>query len=299
MSTSPTQPGDPISNLAIGTIIEVDGTHLVAELDSDIAELSRVYGGVIYPIGQFGSIVRIHYGRALLFGYVSRLRMKAEYELEKGLPVSAAPSARIVEADLFGEGEWTHHGSDTAEGWELQFERGVSRFPLPQQALYLTPRSELKYIFGQGRRSAIRIGEHVGTGGTPAFADLNELVGKHTAVLGATGAGKSGAVAAILHAILERGTDRKYEVWEPRIVILDPHNEYGSAFDGHKRLATDEGSLSLPYWLFNFQETISLLIGKTEFVATSQANIVKGALLTARREGAEKIGIDPDSITVD
>ena len=47
-------PGDPIENLAIGTVIEVDGTHIVAELDSAITELSRVYGGIIYPIGQFG-----------------------------------------------------------------------------------------------------------------------------------------------------------------------------------------------------------------------------------------------------
>ncbi len=52
-------------------------------------------------------------------------------------------------------------------------------------------------------------------------------------------------------------------------------------------LCTDEDSLILPYWLLNLQETIGLLIGKTEFVATSQANIVKTALLSARREAAQ------------
>ena len=66
MSRQPPNPGDPIDNLAIGTLIEVDGTHIIAELDSSIAELSRVYGGVIYPIGQFGSIIRIHFGRRLM-----------------------------------------------------------------------------------------------------------------------------------------------------------------------------------------------------------------------------------------
>ncbi len=299
MNKTHQQPSDPIENLAIGTIIEVDGTHIVAELDAQISELSRVYGGVIYPIGQFGSIIRIHYGRTLIYGYVSRLRMKAEYEREKGLVPESSSTARVVEADLFGEGEWINEGDGPLDGWRLRFERGVSTFPLPQQKVYLTPKTELKYVFGEGEGAPIEIGEHVGSGGTPAYANMNELLGKHTAILGSTGAGKSGTVAAILHAIIARGSEKNYDRWNPRIVILDPHNEYGDAFPGHKRLSTDEGSLSLPYWLLNFQETVGLLIGKTEFVATSQSNIVKTALLTARQEGAKTIGLDSKKITVD
>lgn len=299
MSKDTQRPGDPIENLAIGTIIEVDGTHIVAELHSDIAELSRVYGGIIYPIGQFGSIIRIHYGRSLIYGYVSRLRMKSEYQREHGAVPDATHTARVVEADLFGEGEWVHVGDNPANGWTLRFDRGISTFPLPQQKVFLTPRGELRYIFGQGGQASIAIGEHVGSGGTPAYADMNELLGKHTAILGSTGAGKSGTVAAVLHAILERGKTAQYPAWHPSIVILDPHNEYGEAFPKHKRLSTDEGTLSLPYWLLNFQETVGLLIGKTEFVATSQANIVKAALLTARQEGAGVIKVDPKAITVD
>jgi len=153
MSKKSQQPDDPIENLEIGTIIEVDGTHIVAELDSEIAELSRIYGGVIYPIGQFGSIVRIHYGRTLIYGYVSRLRMKSEYQQERGFVADANPTARIVEADLFGEGEWVHIGGSTSAKWQLRFERGVSTFPLPQQKIYLTPRYELKYVFGGGNTS--------------------------------------------------------------------------------------------------------------------------------------------------
>jgi hypothetical protein len=293
------EPGRPIENLAIGTIIEVDGTHIVAELDSGIAELSRVYGGDIYAIGQFGSIVRVHYGRTLIYAYVSRLRMKSEYQAEKGIAVDGAASARVVEADLFGQGEWVRSDGDDGAEWALSFERGIAKYPLPQQKLYLTPRSELKFVFGEGGEAGVRIGEHVGSGGAPVYADMNELLGKHTAVLGSTGAGKSAAVAAVLHAIQGYGDSVKAEKWAPRVVVLDPHNEYGDAFVGHVRLSTDEGTLSLPYWLLNLQETIALLIGKTEFVATSQSNIVKGSLLTARREGAKVLGIKEDGITVD
>lgn len=299
MTQESRNPGDPVENLAIGTIVEVDGTHLVAELDPGISELTRVYAGDIYAIGQFGSIIRIHFGRRIIYGYVCRLRMKSEYDREHGIASPTSVTARIIEADLFGEGEWGYTDQRTPVDWKLTFERGVSTFPLPLQKVYLTPRSELTHIFGQGGPSAVKIGEHVGAGGTPCYADMNELLGKHTAVLGSTGAGKSGTVAAILHCLLERGESQKYTKWNPRIVLLDPHNEYGDAFKGHRRLSTDEGTLSLPYWLLNFQEIISLLIGKTEFVATSQANIVKTALLAARQKAAETLGLDKAAVTVD
>ena len=268
----------------------------LAELHPSLTELSRVYGGEIYPIGQFGSILRIHFGRRLIYAFVSRLRMKAEYEAERGATPRASADERVVEADLFGEGEWT---LDDSGGVRLEFERGVATYPLPQQTIYLTPKSELRSIYGHTRGSVIKLGEHVGTGGAPCYADLNELLGKHTAILGSTGAGKSGAVAAILHSILERGQQAGYAKWYPQIVVLDPHNEYGAAFPTHSRLSTEDGSLVLPYWLLNFQETIALLIGKTEFVATSQANIVKGALLAARDEGARALSLEADAITVD
>ena len=292
-------PGDPVENLTIGTIVEVDGTHLVAELDPSISELSRVYAGDIYAIGQFGSIIRIHFGRRIIYGYVCRLRMKAEYDREHGIAANLPSTARVIEADLFGEGEWICTNATPPAKWKMTFERGVSTFPLPQQRVYLTPKSELSYIFGRGGSAAVEIGEHVGAGGTPCYADMNELLGKHTAVLGSTGAGKSGTVAAILHCLLERGEKCEYDKWNPRIILLDPHNEYGDAFKGHQRLATDEGTLSLPYWLLNFQELIALLIGKTEFVATSQANIVKTALLDGRQKAADMLGLDKTAITVD
>ena len=296
MSMSTRNPNEPIENLAIGQIIEVDGSRLVAELNPTLSELSRVYAGETYPIGQFGSIIRIHFGRRLIYALVGRLRMKSEFQAERGLVQASSSDERIVEADLFGEGEWVH---GAAGEWELRFERGVSTYPLPQQTVYLTPKAELRFIYGKAKGAVVQLGQHVGSGGTPCLADLNELLGKHTAVLGSTGAGKSGTVAAIIHSILERGDKNSYEKWKPRIIILDPHGEYGTAFADHTKLSSDDGTLTLPYWLLNFQETVALLIGKTEFVATSQANIVKSALIAAREEGAQQLGLDANSITVD
>ncbi len=292
-------PADPIENLAIGKLIEVDGSHIIAELDPVIVELSRVYAGDAYPIGQFGSIIKVHFGRRIIYALVSRLRMKAEYEEERGAVSSATSDERVIEADLFGEGEWVHDSTASVNQWSLEFERGVATYPLPQQTIYMTPKSELRVLYSHREDATIQLGEHVGSGGAPCFAHLNELVGKHTAVLGSTGAGKSAAVAALIHSILDFGKTANLPSWNPRIIILDPHDEYCGAFPGHSKLCTDDGTLTLPYWLLSFQETIALLIGKTEYVATSQANIVKAALLTARKEGAGKLALQQDKITVD
>ena len=89
MKTRTHNPNSPVENLAIGTIIEVDGSHIVAELRPGITELSRIFGGDTYPIGQFGSIVKIHFGRRIIFAFVGRLRMKSEYESERGLAPQA------------------------------------------------------------------------------------------------------------------------------------------------------------------------------------------------------------------
>jgi len=49
MNMSTRNPNEPIENLAIGQIIEVDGSRLVAELNPTLSELSRVYAGETIP----------------------------------------------------------------------------------------------------------------------------------------------------------------------------------------------------------------------------------------------------------
>ena len=57
----------------------------------------------------------------------------------------------------------------------------------------------------------------------PAMVRVDDLLGKHFAILGTTGTGKSCTTALILRAILEKNP-------AAHIVLLDPHNEYATAF---------------------------------------------------------------------
>ena len=80
--------------------------------------------------------------------------------------------------------------------------------------------------------------------------DIDQLVSRHFAILGATGVGKSSGVAIILQKILETRPNL-------RIFLVDPHNEYGRCF-GEKAQVLTPRNLRLPFWLFNFEETIDV-----------------------------------------
>src|SRR3546814_13048128 len=75
---------------------------------------------------------------------------------------------------------------------------------------------------------------------------IDALLGKHFALLGSTGTGKSTAAALILHRICQRAP-------QGHIVMVDPHGEYGAAFKTAGAVY-DVGNLPMPYWLMNFEE---------------------------------------------
>lgn len=139
------------------------------------------------------------------------------------------------------------------------------------------------------------IGTYSSTASTPCFANIDKLFGMHCAVLGSTGSGKSGTVAAIVHGILnQRTTSAPGKTLRPRIVLIDPHGEYANAFgsrcvvyQAYNRLSGDEGEaprlLRLPYWLMTSEEFRDLVVGQAKYqTATSENNIVYKALRHAR-----------------
>ena len=83
--------------------------------------------------------------------------------------------------------------------------------------------------------------------------DIDQLVSRHFAMLGATGVGKSSGVAIILQKILDTRPNL-------RIFLVDPHNEYGRCF-GDKAQVLTPRNLRLPFWLFNFEETVDAFFG--------------------------------------
>ena len=283
-------------DLEVGTIFEVAGSALKITLSKDIKELTRSHSGRVYDVGQIGSILKVHLGRRLIFATVRLLRLQSDEETvalsTTASQTTSTQDRRVIEADLLGEG-WYNASLDT-----LTFTRGVSTYPLPLQNVHLITKDETEKLFqgaensqDDGDSKHVPIGTYVGATRVQCRANIDKLFGQHCAVLGSTGSGKSSAVAAIIHSVLEHVPHDGREI-RPSIILIDPHGEYASAFsekalvfrayDALGQGGQEKANLTLPYWLMSGDEFRSLVIGKTEIEATSQANTVYKALTHAR-----------------
>lgn len=301
---------DLIPDLRIGHIVEVSGTTIRVELSGDVTELTRTYEGRVYPIGQIGSIVKVHFGRRLIFGFVTLLRMRSEELPELSKPIPPDADQRLMEVELFAEGVWN------ASDQRLRFVRGITTYPLPRQSVHLLTREEATQIYSaaEGQQAAdecsplVPFAHYVGSDNAICRANVNKMLGMHCAVLGSTGSGKSGAVAALLHSMLDH-TPASGLTSHPRIIIIDPHGEYGHAFKtrslvyrAYDPLGTEETAgtpINLPYWLMSADEFRRLVIGKTEYEATSQNNVIYKALTHARMVAAGLVDPAPTAYDID
>lgn len=295
----------PISELKIGHVVEVSGNTAKVELSGAVAELTRTYAGRVYDIGQLGSVVKIHFGRRIIFGFVTLLRMRSQELAEAGHQIPADADQRVMEVDLFAEGIWSSVSST------LRFQRGISTYPLPQQGVYILTQDETSLLYSSAEKRSddgpsplIPFGRYIGAESTTCRANIDKMFATHCAVLGSTGSGKSAAVAAVLHGVINHRPNPGQNFF-PRVVIIDPHGEYRQAFGQNATVfraydpigGEDEDitQIHLPYWLMSADEFRSLVIGKTEFEATSQHNIVYKALAHARMVAAGLIENAPAS----
>lgn len=153
---------------------------------------------------------------------------------------------------------------------ELAFEvlRGVDVFPSVGDPVLLPTEGQLRAIVegeasGQPRR--VLIGTCPTAAGASVHVDPDKLFGRHLAVLGNTGAGKSCSVAGLIRWSLDAARDARTGAGrsdEPnaRFIVLDPNGEYAQALEGlNARLfqVAPKGTaaaLKVPAWLWNGEE---------------------------------------------
>jgi DNA helicase HerA-like ATPase len=246
----------------LGHVISVAGSVVWATLDPSGATHAEI-----------GAMVRLQGGQMRSFGIITTLKSEGRR--------SAEQNPGLVEVRLLGE---------MAAGTS-QFQRGVSSHPALDSPIHMASRDELRAIFARPDRPTVRLGTLHQASDLPAYAITDNLLGKHFAVLGTTGAGKSCSVTVILRAILAANP-------HGHIIMLDPHNEYAPAF-GERAELLNPGNLKLPYWLLNFEEIAEVLVSKdSPERAYAESAILRSAILDARR-GAYGGGPHTDHITVD
>ncbi len=175
---------------------------------------------------RVGALVKMRTSESTVFGVVTGLRVTDPALL----PEKAEGMVEIELLCEFMDGV----GGKT----ETTFKRGVSVYPQLGADIVNATREELGRIFARPEASHVRIGTIHQDRNLPAYVLTDDLLGKHFAVLGTTGSGKSCSVALILHSILAAHPNG-------RIVILDPHNEYAQAFEGIAEVVTTS-NMELP-----------------------------------------------------
>jgi DNA helicase HerA-like ATPase len=255
--------------------------RVVSVAGSGVSVLLEPGSGQAAPLSalQVGAVVRIPTPGSVVFGMIASLRIENPSSKPDDIETGFA------EVELLGE-ELLATDDHSAR----PFQRGVSIYPGLGSITYTATRDDLSRVYARPQQANVRIGALHQDRSLGAYLATDELLGKHFAVLGTSGSGKSCTVALILRAILDQHP-------AGHIILLDPHNEYARAF-GDRAELVNTSTLRLPYWLLDFQETAEILIGRDNANRETERSILKDAMMEAKQQ---YLGDSPDAafLTVD
>lgn len=227
----------------LGHIIRVDSGTVEVEVSNEIPSAAPIINGRLYKIGQIGTFIKVPIGNITIYGIVSSVSNTPSKSDEFNLKYSFG--SRFLTIQLVGE----KIGED-------DFEKGVGTYPTINDEVHIVVEKDLFDIYGKKDEGSIEIGKHSSSENLSVYADLHKLVLRHCAILGSTGSGKSNTTVSILKAILD-------DYQGSRVILVDPHGEYASAFPDAKVLKINEDAnpLFIPFWLMSFDELSYFLTG--------------------------------------
>ena len=168
-------------------------------------------------------------------------------------------------------------------GGSYRFRRGADALPSVGAAVMLPTEDQLRSIVESGEHRRVRIGLSPLAGDAPVYLDPDRLFGRHLAVLGNTGSGKSCSVAGLIRWSLEQSEQESGQRPGARFIILDPNGEYSRAFDAQGTLSARTftvnqhgGSvrLNVPLWFWDSLEWSSF----TQASSRAQRPLLRRAL---------------------
>jgi DNA helicase HerA-like ATPase len=269
---------------SIGRIVSVTGSKAIVLLDNTLDR--RPTAPSQRP--EMGTLLAIEQSNTVVLAIVSALSVPVPAQRESENEIW------IAELGLVGE-LWKSKDGKTGS-----FNRGVTIYPSLGDRVRVASKAELEWAFCGDPRTSVRVGSIRQDSSIPAMVRVDDLLGKHFAILGTTGTGKSCTTALILRSILQKNP-------AAHVVLLDPHNEYATAFSEWGEVISPR-TLQLPFWLLTFEELVEVLMGDAQArkaeveilqelipVAKSRYSSGRSKLNETLRKGA----IDPGRFTVD
>ncbi|UVO55901.1 ATP-binding protein [Sphingomonas sp. SUN039] len=261
-------------NGPIGEVIEISGSSSQVRFDG--AALARQSGAEdpsLATAGQVGSQIKIRLGSTWLVANVRSLRVD---------PQQAGSVIGFI--DFLGEGD-----EERLTGKIYNFRRGITRYPTPGGQVFPVSGQDMRQMYAADDRAFIEVGTVYPTKDIRGAVYVDAMLGKHFALLGSTGTGKSTSAALILHRICELAP-------QGHIVMIDPHGEYSAAFKTNGALF-DVTNLAMPYWLMNFEEHCEVFVTTQGSERQTDSDVLAKCLLAAKSKSRAAEGIS--KLTVD
>jgi hypothetical protein len=269
------------ANTVIGYVVDVQGNMLTASLvEDDQGRAPTVtIGDEDILIGQIGSYVAIRQNDVNIVAMVTRMT-EQEALAAPTIETPGEDTARLPFAKRIAR--LTPIGSIRADG---QFDRGVGRYPTTGAEVHAVGSRDIAKMFERFQSKGFSVGTVATHPSLKVCLDPSNLFGRHFAILGQTGSGKSWTVAALVQrtvAVMPRA----------HIIILDLHGEYcWKREDGSRHYAfadtivrhVDARELEIPYWLMTYAELCDLLIEHSEREATNQTAFFRDCLFEGRQ----------------
>ena len=295
MSISPLAHAD---SLRIGTIDFVSPDEIKVMLDIEAPDGVSLNTGTPRPFPRINGYVLSPSDQGYLVAQVEWITVeRSQYPKRKGMQdfglVDLPYPLRKMSLNPLGLLIYAR-GSDGKDSYE--FKRGVQAYPSVGDPVLLPTQVQLRAIVESGENRRVKIGVSPLAANAEVRIDPDRLFGRHLAVLGNTGSGKSCSVAGLVRWSMDaakkarNGTDPN-----ARFIVLDPNGEYASTFKGMGKVrifAVDpaEGveQLQVPLWFWNSAEWSAF----TQASAKTQRPTLVQALRSVR-DGAVGVALTP------
>lgn len=254
-------------SLRIGTVDFVSPDEIKVVLDIEAPESVALNAGGPRPFPRVNSYVLIPVDDGFLVGQIEWLTVeRSAFPKRRGMQdfglIDLPYPLRKMSLNPLGTLRKMSSKPQTGEVYE--FRRGADALPSIGAGVVLPTETQLRSIVESGERRRVKIGTSPLAGNAEVCVDPDRLFGRHLAVLGNTGSGKSCSVAGLIRWSLEQAKPLDGSVPNARFIVLDPNGEYTRAFKDDKTCgkarifkvapAVGEFLLQVPLWFWNSAE---------------------------------------------
>jgi len=273
-----------VDSLHVGSVDYVSPDEIKVLLDIESPSDVALNTGTVHPFPRVGGYVLIPSESNFLVAQIEWITIeRSQYPKRKGMKDFGIidlpfPLRKMSLTPLGILREY-----DGKKKLEYSFSRGVEVLPTVGDPVLLPASEQLKAIVESGENHRIKIGTSPLASNANVFVDPDRLFGRHLAVLGNTGGGKSCSVAGLIRWSIEAANVAKKEIKDirgietgedrkrvgldagtnSRFIILDPNGEYSQAFRDMENIRLfaveadeeeDIKQLQVPLWFWNSAE---------------------------------------------